>query len=105
MSNTLLSRMPVTELPDSAQQAWHHLKTLTGEPSFVEVFGQAPTLLNFVMQDFYQKIFFGGKVDQRYKQLVRLKLSSATRLSNLQQTKRGGGTGGRNLTSRNRRFG
>ncbi|MEM7283776.1 MAG: carboxymuconolactone decarboxylase family protein, partial [Pseudomonadota bacterium] len=32
-------------------------------------------LLNFVMQDFYAKIFFGGRVDQRYKQLARLKLS------------------------------
>ncbi len=75
MSNTLLTRMPVTELPDSAKQAWNHLKTLTGEPSFVEVFGQAPGLLDFVMKDFYQEIFFGGKVAQRYKQLVRLKLS------------------------------
>ena len=27
------------------------------------------------MQQFYAKVFFGGKVEQRYKQLARLKLS------------------------------
>ncbi|MEP6547118.1 MAG: carboxymuconolactone decarboxylase family protein, partial [Gammaproteobacteria bacterium] len=32
-------------------------------------------LLEFVMQQFYMKVFFGGTVEQRYKQLARLKLS------------------------------
>ncbi len=48
---------------------------LTGDATFVEVFAQAPEMLEFVMQQFYAKVFFGGAVEQRYKQLARLKLS------------------------------
>ena len=41
----------------------------------MEVFAQAPQMLDFVMNKFYMPMFFGGKVAQRYKQLARLKLS------------------------------
>ena len=51
------------------------LNRLTGEPTFIEVFAQAPQLLNLVMNEFYVKVFFGGEVPQRYKQLARLRLS------------------------------
>jgi alkylhydroperoxidase family enzyme len=51
------------------------LNKLTGEPTFIEVFAQAPQLLNLVMNEFYVKVFFGGEVPQRYKQLARLRLS------------------------------
>jgi alkylhydroperoxidase family enzyme len=51
------------------------LNQLTGDATFVEVFAQAPELLEFVMKQFYAKVFFGGTVAQRYKQLARLKLS------------------------------
>lgn len=51
------------------------LKELTGDASFVEVFAQAPELLDFVMQKFYGEIFFAGRVAEKYKQLVRLRLS------------------------------
>ena len=44
-------------------------------PATGEVFAQAPELVNLVMNEFYMKVFFGGKVEQRYKQLVRLRLS------------------------------
>ena len=54
---------------------WDTLNGLTGEPAFVEVFAQAPELLKFVMNDFYGKIFFEGRVPNRYKQLARLYLS------------------------------
>jgi alkylhydroperoxidase family enzyme len=70
-----MNRIPRAELPNQFHLAWDTLNRLTGEPTFVEVFAQAPALLDFVMNDFYAKIFFGGKVDQRYKQLARLKLS------------------------------
>lgn len=75
MTHTLLSKLPVSDMPEPTKQAWTQLKTLTGDASFVEVFAQAPELLDFVMNEFYVKIFFGGKVQQRYKQLARLKLS------------------------------
>lgn len=75
MTQTLLQRMPVAEMPAPIHEAWSQLNKLTGEPTFVEVFAKAPDMLNFVMNEFYAKIFFGGTVAQRYKQLARLKLS------------------------------
>lgn len=75
MAETSLKRIPREELAQEFQVAWDALNKLTGEPTFVEVFAQAPDILRFVMNDFYTKLFFGGRVDQRYKQLVRLRLS------------------------------
>jgi alkylhydroperoxidase family enzyme len=76
MPDTLLTRIPRSELPQSFHLAWDTLQSLTGDATFVEVFAQAPEMLDFVMSKFYGPIFFGGNVDQRYKQLVRLRLST-----------------------------
>ncbi len=75
MADTPLKRVPRAELPAEFQVAWDALDGLTGEPTFVEVFAQAPDMLRFVMEQFYGQIFFGGKVENRFKQLIRLKLS------------------------------
>lgn len=75
MANSPLQRIPRENLSETAQAAWDHLKTLTDEPTFVEVFANAPEILDFVMNDFYAKIFFEGRVEQKYKQLARLRLS------------------------------
>lgn len=75
MANTPMGRIPREELPEAARAAWETLNELTGEPAFVEVFANAPELLEFVMHRFYGDIFFGGRVAQRYKQLARLRLS------------------------------
>ena len=73
--NTLFTRMPRAQMAPEWQGAWDMLNKLTGDATFVEVFAQAPALLEFVMQKFYAGVFFGGSVDQRYKQLARLQLS------------------------------
>jgi alkylhydroperoxidase family enzyme len=75
MTETLFTRTPRDQLPEKFHLAWDTLNKLTGEPAFVEVFASNPEMLEFVMNQFYAGVFFGGKVDQRYKQLVRLKLS------------------------------
>lgn len=75
MTETFLSRTTRDQMPADLQPIWDRLNALTGEPTFVEVFAGAPELLQFVMQDFYGKIFFGGRVANKYKQLARLKLS------------------------------
>ncbi len=75
MSATPLSRMSPDDMPEELRQVWSTLRELTGDATFVEVFAQAPELLNFVMSQFYGDIFFGGRVDERYKQLARLRLS------------------------------
>lgn len=75
MTDTLFTRTGRTDLAPQWQPAWDTLNKLTGDATFVEVFAQAPETLEFVMQQFYMKVFFGGQVAQRYKQLARLKLS------------------------------
>ncbi|WP_425407892.1 carboxymuconolactone decarboxylase family protein [Hyphococcus sp.] len=75
MVETPLTRVPREKLSDEFSLAWETLNGLTGEPAFVEAFANAPDLLRFVMNDFYAKIFFGGQVEQKYKQLARLYLS------------------------------
>jgi len=75
MADTPFTRTPRAQLPEPFHLAWDTLNGLTGEPAFVEVFASNPAMLDFVMNRFYAGIFFGGNVDQRYKQLARLKLS------------------------------
>ena len=75
MANTPLQRIPRENLSGTAQAAWDHLNKLTNEPTFVEVFANDPDMLDFIMNQFYAKIFFAGKVEQKYKQLARLRLS------------------------------
>jgi alkylhydroperoxidase family enzyme len=75
MTDTLFTHMERARMAPQWQAAYDMLEKLTGDATFVEVFAQAPELLDFVMQQFYAKVFFGGQVEQRYKQLARLKLS------------------------------
>jgi len=75
MADTLFTRTPRDQLPEQYHLAWDTMNRLTEEPTFVEVFASNPSMLDFVMNDFYSRVFFGGHVDQRYKQLARLKLS------------------------------
>ena len=75
MSQTLLTTIPRDKLDPQWHLAWDTLNGLTGSATFVEVFAQAPQMLDFVMNKFYMPVFFGGQVAQRYKQIARLKLS------------------------------
>src|SRR5580698_11676592 len=75
MIDTLFTRTPGEQMAPEWRPACDMLQKLTGDAAFVEVFAQAPDLLDFVMRQFYAKVFFGGQVEQRYKQLARLKLS------------------------------
>jgi len=75
MTESLMTRIPRANLAPAWQPAWDMLNSLTGSATFVEVFAQSPQLLEFVMNEFYAKLFFGGQVAQRFKQLARLRLS------------------------------
>jgi alkylhydroperoxidase family enzyme len=89
MNDTILPRVPRDEMTDAARAAFDGLVELSGDATFVEVFANAPELLNFAMVDFYQKLFFEGRVDERYMQLSRLRLSMnhGCRTCNLQNLK------------------
>lgn len=86
MADTVLARKPRAAMDGLAAMAWDRLNELTGEPAFVEAFAVAPELLEFAMVAFYQRLFFEGRVPERFKQLARLCLSLAhgCRTCNLQ---------------------
>lgn len=75
MPATPMNKILPNDMPVEIAEIRDTLNQLTGDASFVEVFAQAPELLEFVMQKFYGEIFFAGRVDEKYKQLVRLRLS------------------------------
>lgn len=89
MSTTILPRVAPADMTESARAAFDALSELSGDATFVEVFANAPELLEFAMVDFYQKLFFEGRVDERYMQLARLRLSMnhGCRTCNLQNVK------------------
>lgn len=89
MSDTILPRVARDDMTEAAGAAYDALVELSGDATFVEVFANAPELLNFAMVDFYQKLFFEGRVDERYMQLARLRLSMnhGCRTCNLQNVK------------------
>jgi len=75
MANTILPRVAREDMSEAAAAARDALYELSGDATFVEVFAAAPEVLNFAMVDFYQKLFFEGRMAERYKQLARLRLS------------------------------
>ena len=52
MTDTLLNRMPVEQMPEGTRAAWNALHDLSGDATFVEVFANAPELLDFAMVKF-----------------------------------------------------
>jgi alkylhydroperoxidase family enzyme len=75
MPETLLKRVGRNDLPEAYRAGWDHSVSVNGDATLLEVLGNAPHLLDFLLADFYQKLFFGGAVENRYKQLARLRLS------------------------------
>ena len=63
------------ELPISIQAIWDLSYARRGEAKFIAGMGHNPELLDWYLKDFYQKVFYGGNVDRRYKELGRLRLS------------------------------
>ena len=72
----LLSRVKSDNLPDDIRDAWDNSMLLRGDGTFFEVFAQHPELYRWYIEEFYGQIFRSGKVKNRYKQLLRLKLST-----------------------------
>jgi alkylhydroperoxidase family enzyme len=70
-----ISRFRREDLPPRLQDAWDQVHRLTGQAAFIEKGAHAPELIDFALVDFYQKIFYAGRVDTKLKLLARLRLS------------------------------
>lgn len=69
----LLSR---DELPLHMQDVWDRSEQRRGEAKFIAGIGHSPKVFDWYAQDFYTKLFYGGDVPAKYKELGRLRLSS-----------------------------
>ena len=75
MPKPVLHGLPPAELPETIKEAWQKSMTLRGDATFFEIFALRPDLYRWYTEDFYGKIFHGGRVERRTKELVRLRLS------------------------------
>ena len=72
----LLKRTPPDELPEAMHDAWQQSKTLRGDSTFFEVFGNHPALYRWYTESFYGEVFHGGSAPLALKELLRLRLST-----------------------------
>lgn len=63
-------------LPPALQQAFDLSVERRGEARFVSGAGHSPRAFQWYTQSFYGDFFHGGDIDQRYKELGRLRLST-----------------------------
>jgi len=79
MSEPVIGRIPRDQLSPDLQHAWDAMNKISGEALSIEVMAQNPAAMNWYAEDFYGKLFNGGtpglKLDQRTKELLRLRLS------------------------------
>ena len=76
MPNPLLQRVPRAKLPPHMQKVWDFATEVTGDATFIEVSGSNPPMFDWYMDDFYQKVFYSGRIDKQVVELVRLRLAN-----------------------------
>ncbi len=76
MPATPISRVPREKLPPRMQRSWDRAKELHGDTTYVETFGNAPEVYDWYNNDYYKKVFYSGRIDDRVMQLVRLRLAN-----------------------------
>ena len=63
------------EMDDMLRPLYRKAIERVGHATFIQSAANAPELLKWYYKDFYEKIFYNGRVEVRLKELVRLKLS------------------------------
>jgi len=76
MPATFIGRVPRESLPQHMQKSWDRANELHGDTTYVETFGNAPEVYDWYNNDYYKKIFYSGRIDDRVMQLVRLRLAN-----------------------------
>lgn len=74
--DTPLARVPRDSLPKRLQESWDKAQKMHGDATFIEVFGNAPHVLDWYMNEFYSKLFYSGRIDRKIVELVRLRLAN-----------------------------
>ncbi|MDP4804208.1 MAG: carboxymuconolactone decarboxylase family protein [Candidatus Nanopelagicales bacterium] len=69
------SKVPIEDLSAPFRAKVESVKALGGDPSFFQFAANAEHIVDFYWTDFYRKVFFGGVLPIRVKELVRLRLT------------------------------
>ncbi|MBM4192403.1 MAG: carboxymuconolactone decarboxylase family protein [Gammaproteobacteria bacterium] len=75
MPNSPIPPLPREALAPALQEAHDRAESLRGDTTFIDVMGHAPELFEWY-SEFYRRVFYGGRVPVRIKELVRLRLST-----------------------------
>jgi hypothetical protein len=75
MPQPAVAPLPRETLETPLREASERALATRGDDTFLRVMAHAPELLQWY-GDFYQKVFYGGRVAVRYKELLRLRLST-----------------------------
>ncbi len=74
--DTPLARVPRDRLPAHMQPAWDGALKMHGDTTFTEVFGNAPYIYDWYLNDFYKKVFYSGRISRPIVELIRLRLAN-----------------------------
>jgi AhpD family alkylhydroperoxidase len=75
MPNPLLARVAPDAMSPAIRRDYDASLALRDDATFIQVAANAPELLDWYKESFYAKVFYGGRVDVRTKELVRYRLS------------------------------
>ena len=75
MPNPTLTRVKKDQMPENIQNDYNKALNIRDDATFMEIAANAPEVYDWYKDSFYGKIFYGGRVDVRSKELLRLRLS------------------------------
>lgn len=75
MPDPVLRRVPRTEMTPRLQREHDTAVALRDDATLIEVGALAPELMAWYRDEFYGRLFYGGRVDARTKELLRYRLS------------------------------
>lgn len=75
MPHPVLRRVPRAEMTPRLQEEFDATLKLRDDATMQEVGANAPELMAWYKDEFYGKLFYGGRVDTRSKELLRYRLS------------------------------
>ena len=58
------------------QTHWESANQLTGDATFIEGFGSNPKVFDWYINDFYQNLFYSGRIETTLVELIRLRLAN-----------------------------
>ncbi len=76
LPNTPLHRVPRDEMSPSLQAAHDASMKMHNDATFVEVLANTPEMLEWYRKDFYERVFYSGRLPRRMVELVRLRLAN-----------------------------